>query len=346
MIRIEENVPLAPLTTIGLGGVARYFLRATAEEDILEGLRFAREKNLPLFILGGGSNVVFADAGFAGLVLQIGWQGIEETRTDTAVRLSVQAGESWDGLVERCVAAGLAGMECLSGIPGQVGSVPVQNVGAYGQEVSSLIVKVDTLDCLTGAGRSFLNTDCQFSYRNSFFKTAAGQRYIIVRVHFTLERQSRPQIAYPELKEKVGSQASPAEVREAVLSLRGRKGMLVGPAYPRSCGSFFLNPILSSEKVQELQKQFPALPVYPATDGRSKVSAAFLIEACGISRGFRQGSSSATVSPLHSLSLVSEGKSAAELVSLARYVQDTIQKKTGVLLEMEPVVYPTDRFSR
>ncbi|MBE7439421.1 MAG: UDP-N-acetylmuramate dehydrogenase [Spirochaetales bacterium] len=346
MIAIQENVPLAPLTTIGLGGPARYFLRAVDEEEIREGLQFARERKLALFVLGGGSNVVFDDAGFPGLVLQIALRGTQRQEKAHTVHLSVRAGESWDSLVESCVIGGLAGVECLSGIPGQVGSVPVQNVGAYGQEVSTVIQKVDVLDSRTGESMSFRNADCLFDYRSSFFKTTEGQRYIITCVHFALEAGGTPRINYPELKSRLKGDPGLAEVRSTVLALRAAKGMLAEPPCPRSCGSFFLNPILSPAETRTLQEQLPGLPVYPATEGRFKISAAFLIEACGISRGFRQAGSTAAVSPWHSLSLISEGNSARELIALAHFIQNAVQEKTGVRLEMEPIVYPTDRLSR
>ena len=281
---------LADLTTLRLGGPARRLVAATTEDEVVACVREADAAGEPLLVLAGGSNVVVADEGFPGTVVHVLTSG-DERDGDT---LTVQAGEPWDPLVERAVRDGLAGIECLSGIPGSVGATPIQNVGAYGQEVSDTIVAVRVLDRESGRVETLAPGDCGFAYRSSVFKRTPG-RWVVLAVAFALEASgaSRP-IRYAELARALGVEpgetAPLADVREAVLALRRRKGMVVDPADPDSvsAGSFFTNPILDAEAFARLERRVAdrlgpdqQLPRWPEPDGRTKTSAAWLIERAG-----------------------------------------------------------------
>ena len=245
-----EHVPLAPYTTFQIGGPARWFAEAASEDDIAAGVAFAAKRHLPLFVLGGGSNLLVSDAGFPGLVLRIALEGITSTQENGRVIVSSAAGEDWDGLVAYAVGAGYAGLECLSGIPGTVGGTPVQNVGAYGQEVSQTIVTVRVFDRTGGAFVDLSSAACGFSYRRSIFNTTQKERYIVSRVDYALRENAPANFVYADLARYFAAQnqASPtlAEVREAVRGIRAQKGMLLvaGNSDCRSAGSFFKNPIV------------------------------------------------------------------------------------------------------
>jgi UDP-N-acetylmuramate dehydrogenase len=345
---LQENVPLAPLTTFRIGGPARFLVEAKSIGEIEECVRFARGKDLPLFILGGGSNLVVADAGWSGLILKVGITGIERSgKSDDGRSLfHVGAGESWDRFVSQAVRAQCAGVECLSGIPGNVGGTPVQNVGAYGQEVSDTIESVEVLDLKDNQVRELCQEACAFTYRSSIFNTSERGRFIILRVTYALEPGGEPHIEYGDLKRHFeGAETAPdlAETREAVRSIRARKGMLIVEGDPdsRSAGSFFKNPVLSEEQHHDLEKRAQAkrltIPSYPALEKSRKVSAAWLVEHSGFARGYELGR--AGISSKHALALVNRGgATAAEVLALKAQIQQRVAEIWGVWLETEPVL--------
>jgi UDP-N-acetylmuramate dehydrogenase len=339
---IRENVPLAPLTTLGVGGPSRYFAEPTTEAEIVEAIEFARSQNVPLFILGGGSNLVVADAGFAGLVLKIGIAKV--TRRDNT--FTAGAGCDWDALVGQTVDRGYAGLECLSGIPGTVGGTPVQNVGAYGQDVSETLSEVRVLDLQSLRTKTLTNAECGFAYRSSIFNTTERGRYIILRVSFTLRPGGEPLIRYADLEKHFASHTgSPtlSEVRNAVRDIRHSKAMLIVPGEEdaRSAGSFFKNPIVSQLFFDELSKRLQSeglqLPSYPAGDGARKLPAAWLVEHAGFAKGHTKGA--AGISQNHALAIVNRGGAkAADILALRDEIQSRVLDKFGVKLESEPVL--------
>ena len=343
---IQEQVPLAPLTTLGVGGPARYFCEAESEDDIREAAVFAREQELPLFVMGGGSNLVVADTGFAGLVLKIGLRGFHQPRdAGRQVRFDVAAGEDWDSFVARTVEAGCAGVECLSGIPGSVGGTPTQNVGAYGQEVSQTITEVRAIHLPSLESVTFSVEDCRFAYRSSRFNTDERGEYVITAVTFDLAASGKPTIRYPDVQSYFAASSSEptlAEVRQAVLEIRRRKAMLIvaGDEDARSAGSFFKNPIVTEEKYAELSVQPAAqglhLPSYPAGDGFRKLPAAWLVEHTGFTKGYVRGN--AGISRRHALAIVNRGgASAAEIMALKNEIQARVREVYGIELQPEPV---------
>lgn len=344
---VQENIRLAPLTTFQIGGPARYFVEAMSLADVQDAVAFARSNNLSLFILGGGSNLLVADNGWPGLVLKISIAGVEQRAGfhDGKVLFDVGAGEAWDSFVSHAVVAKCAGVECLSGIPGNVGGTPVQNVGAYGQEVSQTIDSVEVLDLKDGLVRELCNDACGFSYRSSIFNTTERGRFIILRVTFSLTPGGEPYLEYGDLKRHFeGRETRPnlAETREAVRHIRAGKGMLIikGDADSRSAGSFFKNPVISAEQHENLRKRAEvmklAIPSYPALEKHMKVSAAWLVEHSGFSRGF--GFGHAGISSKHALALVNRGgATAAEVLALKDQIQQRVEEIWGVRLETEPV---------
>jgi len=345
---LQENVALAPLTTFKIGGPARYFVEGSSPSEIQEAVAFARGRQLPLFVLGGGSNLVVADAGWPGLVLKVAIAGIERKGADEdgKVLFAVGAGESWDRFVSHAVTAQCAGVECLSGIPGSVGGTPVQNVGAYGQEVSETIESVQALDLKDGRVRDLCAEACGFSYRTSIFNTTERGRFIILRVTYALTPGGEPRISYADLKRHFeGRETVPnlAEVREAVRHIRARKGMLIvdGDDDCQSAGSFFKNPVLSEAQHEELKKRASArglhVPSYPALEMRKKVSAAWLVEHSGFTRGF--GFEHVGISRKHALAIVNRGgATASEVIALKEQIQNRVEDIWAVRLEPEPVM--------
>ena len=342
---IQEQVPLAPLTTLRIGGPARYFVEARSQAAAREAVDYAGSRRLPLLILGGGSNLVVADRGFPGLVLKIAIGGVECRTEGGKVVFEAGAGENWDGLVARAVAADCAGLECMSGIPGTVGGTPVQNVGAYGQEVSETITDVQVLDQQDGQVRNLCNPACGFEYRSSIFNTSARRRYIILRVTYALQPGGEPRIAYRDLKNHfAGGSARPslAEVREAVRQIRLSKAMLIveGDEDCRSAGSFFKNPVLSPEDYSDLVERASAkglqIPAYPAVGQNHKVPAAWLVEQSGFPKGYQRGA--VGISRKHALALVNRGgATAAELIALKNDIQSAVSDQFGIELQPEPV---------
>jgi len=348
-VLLLENIPLAPLTTIKIGGPARYLVDAKSIAEVQEAVTFARARDLALFILGGGSNLVIADAGWPGLVLKTSLQGIDQQAShdkDGKVLFDVGAGESWDKFVSRAVMARCAGVECLSGIPGSVGGTPVQNVGAYGQEVSETIAEVQVLDLKDGQVRELCNEACGFAYRTSIFNTTERGRFIVLRVTYALTPEGKPRIAYADLQRHFeGRETTPdlAETREAVRHIRARKGMLIVPGDPdcQSAGSFFKNPVLSEEQHEDLKKRAAArgliMPSYPALETHKKISAAWLVERSGFAKGF--GSERAGISTRHALAIVNRGAAtAADVLALKEQIQQRVQEIWGIRLEPEPVM--------
>jgi UDP-N-acetylmuramate dehydrogenase len=348
-MQIEENIPLAPLTTFRLGGPARFFVEARNIADVEEAVAFARSHDLPLFVLGGGSNLVVADTGWPGLVLKVAIPGIEQLSgndDEGRVRFEAGAGESWDRFISHAVIAKCAGVECLSGIPGSVGGTPVQNVGAYGQEVSETIDSVEAFDLKDGQVRELCREACGFAYRSSIFNTSERGRFIILRVVYALIPGGEPRISYADLKRHFeGRETSPnlAETREAVRHIRALKGMLLIAGDPdcHSAGSFFKNPVVSSNEHEALQKRAAAmgltLPSYPALEKSKKVSAAWLVEHSGFARGY--GFGHVGISSKHALAIVNRGgATAAEVLALKDQIQQRVEEIWGLKLEPEPVI--------
>ncbi len=342
----QRDVPLAPYTTLGLGGPARYFLAVHTVAEACQALRWARQERRPVHILGGGSNTIFADEGFPGLVLHVACRGLSFREQEGYVYATAAAGEPWDEFVARCLERGLSGIECLSGIPGLVGATPIQNVGAYGQEVAETIVGLTALDRERLAEVPFAGDECGFAYRYSRFKGPDRGRYLILEVTFRLEAGARPRVRYAELQRYLDERGEPPtleRVRQAVLSLRRGKSMLYDPADPhsRSVGSFFLNPVLAPGEVERLEARWrqggggEPLPRFPAAEGL-KVPAAWLVERAGFHRGLRRGG--VGVSAHHCLALVNYGGTTRELLALAREVQEGVYERFGVWLEMEPEI--------
>ena len=330
---------LADLTTLRLGGPARRLVEASGEDELVELVSAADADGEPLLVMSGGSNLVVADEGFEGTAVRVAPRGVERD----GERLVVPAGEPWDPFVASCVGAGLAGVECLSGIPGSTGATPIQNVGAYGQEVAQTITSVRVYDRQTGEVAELPPEDCGFSYRSSAFKRTPG-RWLVLAVTFELDQQqeSRP-IQYVELARtlgvELGESAPLPAVREAVLSLRRGKGMVVDPADPDSvsAGSFFTNPILEPAAFDELARRADGVPSYPEPDGRVKTSAAWLVERAGFGKGYG-APGPIMVSTKHSLALTNRGGgTTAELLELAGQIQTGVREQFGVELVPEPV---------
>jgi len=344
-LNIQENISLAPLTTFQVGGPARFFTEAHSERDVQNAVAYAGERRLPLFVLGGGSNLVVADAGFRGLVVKVGLSGVR-MESDGVFRTA--AGENWDSLVELTVARNCAGLECLSGIPGTVGGTPVQNVGAYGQEVSQTIIRVRVLELATGKIWEFDRAACGFAYRTSIFNTTQRDKYIVLEVTYRLQPGGAPSVQYADVRKFFSDAANSSptlrQVRDAVRSIRQSKAMLIvsGDEDCRSAGSFFKNPVVSAaeaDRVQALAEQRVAgraLPRYPAQDGNVKLAAAWLVEQAGFRKGYSHGA--VGISRKHSLAIVNRGGAKAQdIVALKDEVQKRVLEVWGVKLHPEPV---------
>ena len=337
-----RGVTLAPLTSLGVGGPAQFFARVGRAEALPEWIDWAARQGLPLTLLGGGTNVVIADAGVPGLVLALDLLG-ESARCDgSAVEVSVRAGEPWDAFVARSVERGWLGLEGLSGIPGQVGATPIQNVGAYGQDVAGSLLSVEVYDRAQQRVVTLGRDECGFGYRTSRFKAEGGDRYVVLGVTFRLQAGGDARIAYPELARRFAASGAPrptaSAVRRVVLETRRGKSMLLDPSDEngRSCGSFFLNPELTSDELEALRARAPGPPpVHTQPNGRSKVPAAWLIEQAGFQRGQRFGS--VGISSRHALALVCHpGASARQLVEAARRIRDGVAHAFDVVLSPEP----------
>jgi UDP-N-acetylmuramate dehydrogenase len=359
---VTERIPLAGYTTLGVGGPAARFIEASTDDQVVSVVREADLSGEPVLVLGGGSNLVVADEGFPGIVVHVATRGVDVTDGSDGPVLVVAAGEDWDALVEFCVGEGLSGVECLSGIPGLAGATPIQNVGAYGQEVAETIITVRAYDRLLAIVVELSNADCGFGYRTSAFKRRAGAaagraamspaaatgRFVVLGVTFRLARGalSAP-VRYGELARVLGvsegGRVPLAEARSAVLTLRRGKGMVLDPDDPdtRSAGSFFTNPVLDRAQFAEVQRRAGeqvSVPHFPAADGQVKVPAAWLIEHSGFGKGYPYGEA-ARISSKHTLALINPGRAtAASLVALAREIRNGVLQAFGVELVSEPVL--------
>jgi UDP-N-acetylmuramate dehydrogenase len=351
-MQMEENRPLAPFTTFAIGGPARWLVEAASEPEIVEAVEWAGERGIPLFVLGGGSNVLMSDTGFAGLVLRIALRGISTATTEGPGRVyCVAAGEPWEHCVQRALQDECAGIECLSGIPGTAGGTPVQNVGAYGQEVSSVVDRVRAFDLHARAFVELTAAECDFAYRRSRFNTSDRRRFIITRVDYRLRPGGAPTLRYPELQRAAeamypaGAGPTLAEVAGMVRDIRRAKGMLIVEGDPdcRSAGSFFKNPVVSAELFEQVAVRSAASPPrFPAGSGPQyaglvKIPAAWLIEQAGFHKGSTLGA--AGISSRHTLALVNRGgASAAEILALAEQISSAVETRFGIRLEREPVL--------
>ena len=351
-INFQQDITLSDLTTIKLGGKAKFLFECKTTEDLRECLTFARNENIPVQVISGGSNIIFPDEGFNGIVIKIDIKGIElvETNKDFVI-VKARAGENWDDLVKLCIDKNLAGIECLSGIPGSVGATPIQNVGAYGQDVSETIVSVTALDRDSLGLVKYGNKACNFSYRQSRFKNEDRNKFIITEVVFKLKKYGEPHITYPEIQKKIKSledydslksgKEKLTVIRNIVLDTRKKKSMVIDENDPNtvSCGSFFTNPILSEKEFEKFEKicvennlSFPSLK----TPEGIKVQTAWLIENSGFYKGFRKWG--AGISENHSLALINCGGTTKELLELAEDIENTVYTKFDIRLRKEPII--------
>jgi UDP-N-acetylmuramate dehydrogenase len=338
----QSDVALAPFSTMGVGGPARWYVAASDERDITAALQWAHEHDVKVHVLGGGSNIVIADDGFDGLVLHVRTRGVEQALDGAETVFTAAAGEPWDPFVALTVDGGCAGLECLSGIPGCVGGTPVQNVGAYGQDVAEVIRAVRAVDRVTGAMVTFTNAECGFGYRTSRFKRADAGRYLVSAVTFALRRGGRPTITYADLVAYFGEQTEPSlpAVREAVLEIRRRKGMVIEPgnAANRSCGSFFVNPIVPRQTLERVGAVAgtTAVPQYRVDDDTVKVPAAWLIERAGFKKGTTRGA--VGISPFQAQAIINlGGATAADVLALACEIKQAVWNIFGIAIVPEPV---------
>ncbi len=348
MVQPADNAPLAPLTTLEVGGPAEHLVEAATDAEVADALRWARARGLPVSVLGGGSNVVVADGGIRGLVLRIASRGIDIERRHDRALLTAAAGEPWDDVVAAAVAERLAGLECLAGIPGTTGATPIQNVGAYGQEVAPVVDGVRVLHRLTFEERGLTAEECAFGYRTSALRRPDNP-WIVLAVRFALRPDGPPTVAYDQVIERFQGPSAPSlgEVRDAVLELRRAKSMVIDDADPnrRSAGSFFVNPVVAREVAESVVERAWSLgvlpngqrpPMHEVGEGRVKLSAAWLIEHAGFPRGAVRGR--VGLSTNHALALVNHGgATAAELVAFGREVRRGVRSHLGVDLHPEPL---------
>jgi len=339
MIKQEH---LAPHTTIKLGGPAAYYSVCENTKEIVTALRFAAANNLPIHILGGGSNTIFSDQGYSGLVLEVALAGLDINQKTSQV--TAAAGLSWDNLVQETINHNLAGLECLSGIPGHVGAAPIQNIGAYGQDAASVITRVHTIDRRTLQPKNFNHKECEFGYRTSRFKEPDAGRFIITGVTFKLTPRGPATVNYPPLAETLassGDQLTLPNVRRQVLALRRQKSMIIDSSDPnsRSCGSFFINPVLSDDEFNHLAKtaglSTSQVPHF-ASGKQQKIPAAWLIAEAGFPKGFMQND--VGISTNHNLALINIDGTTDSLLRLARQIQQAVQNKFNLDLQIEPVI--------
>ena len=339
---VRESEPLAALTTLGVGGDARWLVHARSADDVVRAHRSSDSAAVPLFVMGGGSNLVIADEGFDGLVVRVDVRGRTITTEGTDTLVTAGAGEPWDAVVNDCVARGLAGIECLSGIPGTVGGTPIQNVGAYGQDVAGSVDHLTAYDRQTRAVVVLTGGDCGFAYRTSRFKEADTGRFVILDVTYRL-RPGPPTSSYPDIVDYLSraSVSTPdvADVRNAVLAVRRRKGMVIDQSDPdtRSVGSFFMNPLVDQvdrDRVAAIAGVQP--PAFAAGSGRLKLPAAWLIEHTGFHRGDRDGN--VGISTKHTLALINRGGATArDVLRFATRIKRGVLDRFGVSLRPEPV---------
>ena len=347
-LEFRESVSLAPYTTLNIGGPARLFCEITSEPELLEAVGFARQHQLGIFVLGGGSNLLVGDAGFDGLVLHLAIQTPTQVASSAdSLDFTAAAGTDWDAFVLDVCEQGFSGVECLAGIPGTVGGTPVQNVGAYGQEVAGTILQVRVLDLETLAFTTLTREQCGFSYRRSLFNTTHRNRYIVTQVTYRFDRAARPNLSYADLARHFAglhqpSAPTPLDVYHAVRQIRHGKGMLLVEGEPdcRSAGSFFKNPLVPEFALapiaSALNIPIEKIPRWPAKDNQVKLPAAWLLEQAGFHRGFEYGN--AGISSRHTLALINRGHAtAADIVALRNLIQQRIEACFGIALEQEPV---------
>jgi UDP-N-acetylmuramate dehydrogenase len=337
MLEIQQQILLAPHTTLRIGGPARFYAEITTEADLLEALKF----DGPVFVLGGGSNLLVPDEGFPGLVLHLAIAG------DIVIRgnvVEVPAGIEWDTLVLHLCEQGRSGMECLAGIPGLVGGAPIQNIGAYGQEAAEVIHSVRAYDRESREFVVLSKEDCRFAYRESLFNTTARNRYIVTSVVFALDPEAKPNLTYADLRKHFGPEANPTplEVYEAVRQIRAAKGMLLVEGDPdcRSAGSFFKNPIVPPTALAPIADALSIpeekIPRYPAPNGNLKLPAAWLLDQAGFHKSFQLGE--AGISSKHTLALINRGRATyAGIAALRALIVETVRTRFGTTLEQEPV---------
>jgi UDP-N-acetylmuramate dehydrogenase len=344
MTALQEQVALADWCTLDVGGPARWFVSAASEATIVEALGWADAHHVEVIVLGGGSNVVIADDGFPGLILQIAIRGIDRMAEGATTLFSVGSGEPWDEFVASTVEAGCAGLECLSGIPGLVGGTPVQNVGAYGQEVSSTIRSVRAIETASRRSVTIEAQECGFGYRTSRFKHVDAGRFIVTAVEYALSQNGAPTIAYADVVKYFGDRAGAApslsDVRAAIIEIRSRKGMVIRDGNPanRSCGSFFINPIVGCDHFDRIAASVRGekVPHYPTGGARVKVPAAWLIEHAGFARGYEHGR--VGISPFQAQALINRGGASAEdVLTFAVAIKRAVWERFGVALVPEPV---------
>ena len=337
-MQLQEQVPLAAWTTFRIGGPARWFVEATDEAELLDAVRFAREQNAPLFVLGGGSNLLVSDQGFPGVVLHVALRGVRQEGN----LFRVAAGENWDAFVSLAIERGFGGIECLAGIPGTVGGTPVQNVGAYGQEVSGTIAAVRVLDRKSLNFSELPASACGFSYRRSIFNSSHRDRFVVTRVDYRLRPNAFPVLHYPDLKRHFADRKETptlAEAAAAVREIRHGKGMLLIDGDPdcRSAGSFFKNPVVRQALYDEIAAAASGpVPSFAAQAGFVKIPAAWLVEQAGFHKGFAMGA--AGISSRHTLALINRGAATAdEILTLRDAIRAAVAKRFGIALDPEPV---------
>ena len=347
--QVQEQVLLAPFTTFHIGGPASYFCEVASEVELVEAVQFARQHGLKVFILGGGSNLLVGDDGFDGLVIRIVIESsVEPVRDGRFVDYTVAAGTDWNAFVLSVCEQGISGVECLAGIPGSVGGTPVQNVGAYGQEVASTITAVRAFDLEADAFVTLSHGQCGFAYRRSIFNTSQRGRYVVTAVTFRFDLEARPNLAYADLQRHFADwdenkpAPTPLDVYHAVRAIRHRKGMLIveGEADCRSAGSFFKNPVVPPAALDRiavnLELPVGEVPHWPAAEGMVKLPAAWLLERAGFTKGFALGQ--AGISSRHTLALINRGHAtAADIFALRDRIFSEVYSRFGIRLEQEPV---------
>jgi UDP-N-acetylmuramate dehydrogenase len=332
-MEICENEPLSRHTTFRTGGPARYFIFARTEAEVREASDFARRQGLPLFVLGGGSNVLAADAGFPGVVLRLATAGIQMQPLDSdRIRMVAEAGEEWDALVARAVTESCAGFENMSLIPGSLGGAVAGNIGAYGAEIKDTLAWAEAMDLRNGTVRRFASAECRFAYRHSFFKTVEGRNFVVLRAAFDLRRNGPLNLGYHDLQACFpGRVPTLAEVRQAVIAIRQRK--LPDPAQVGTAGSFFKNLLVTPEDFAALRARYPGLPGHPEGSDRVKVPLGYVLDKiCGL-KGCQQGRSGTHAQ--QALVLVNHGGTAAEVAALAWAISEQVFDRTGLRIEWE-----------
>lgn len=351
-MEIEQNVQLKQFTTFKVGGNADYFCRVSSADELKEAVNFSKENNLPIFALGGGSNILISDDGFSGLVIRMEIKGISFEEKDKDVFITAGAGESWDNLVQKCISNNIAGIECLSGVPGTVGAAPIQNIACYGQSVDKVISGVNAINITTGEEIYFSNRECDFRYRNSFFKTKKGKGYIITHVEFIFNKEKKPSAEYKDYKYSIAdyfkNKKNPpalSDIRNAVMDIRNKKGMIINRQCKpyKSAGSFFSAPIVSNKMFEYVKnvagsdtaKMKELEPWHWTIDSRKvKIAPAFLMEYTDFKKGYMSGN--VGISPKHSLAIINLGKAnASDIFKLSQKIKKEIYKKFKIKLENE-----------